>query len=154
MIFQYLQMEEGSEAEVLQTPSSNLRSRSVPRHGVTANRRGRPFGKRGAGATRSMTWTEGRCKYPDSRVTSSRFKLDLLAALNRAGPSIAQQQHQAASQHHYAQQRSPLGSPNRQGYSPASPQQQQQQRSPYGMGSPPMRRATRSAKQRGRPYRQ
>ncbi|KAL1392866.1 hypothetical protein pipiens_012159 [Culex pipiens pipiens] len=128
-------MEEGSEAEVLQTPSSNLRSRSVPRHGVTATRRGRPFGKRGAGATRSMTWTEGR-------------------PLNRAGPSIAQQQHQAASQHHYAQQRSPLGSPNRQGYSPASPQQQQQQRSPYGMGSPPMRRATRSAKQRGRPYRQ
>ncbi|EDS39776.1 conserved hypothetical protein [Culex quinquefasciatus] len=126
-------MEEGSEAEVLQTPSSNLRSRSVPRHGVTATRRGRPFGKRGAGATRSMTWTEGR-------------------PLNRAGPSIAQQQHQAASQHHYAQQRSPLGSPNRQGYSPASPQQQQ--RSPYGMGSPPMRRATRSAKQRGRPYRQ
>lgn len=123
-------MEEGSEAEVLQTPSSNTRSRSVPRHGATANRRGRAFGKRGTGA-RSMTWTEGR-------------------SLNRSGPSVGQQQH---AQHHYAHQRSPMGSPNR-GYNTMSPQHQQQH-SPYGgMGSPPMRRATRSTRQRARPYRQ
>ncbi|XP_058823922.1 nucleoprotein TPR-like isoform X2 [Topomyia yanbarensis] len=80
-------MDEGSEADGLETPSSNTRSRSVPR---TTTRRGRRFGQRGS-TSRNMPWSEGR-------------------QLNRSGPSAIQMQQQQQQQQ---QQRSPVGSPNR-----------------------------------------
>ena len=36
---------------------------------------GRTFGKRGAGATRSMTWTEGRCEFISHLVTLQCFNM-------------------------------------------------------------------------------
>ncbi|XP_058455681.1 nucleoprotein TPR isoform X3 [Malaya genurostris] len=94
-------MDEGSEADGLETPSSNTRSRSVPRG---ATRRGRRFGHRGS-TNRNMPWSEGR-------------------PLNRSGPSVMQMPHQQQrspvgspnrafhhgsphQQHHHMQQPSP-----------------------------------------------
>ncbi|XP_055539254.1 nucleoprotein TPR isoform X2 [Wyeomyia smithii] len=68
-------MDEGREADGLETPSSNTRSRSVPR---ASSRRGRRFGQRGSTTTRNITWNEGR-------------------PLNRSGPSVAQLQHHSRS---------------------------------------------------------
>ncbi|XP_050071749.1 nucleoprotein TPR [Anopheles maculipalpis] len=88
-------MEEGSEAEVLEAPSSNTRSRTSSAQRVSTNvggRHGRRYSHRGANRT-PITWNEGRA-----------------ASLNRSGsknqgsqhyqpPHMQQQQQQQQQQH-------------------------------------------------------
>uniref|UniRef100_A0A182MDY2 Nucleoprotein TPR n=1 Tax=Anopheles culicifacies TaxID=139723 RepID=A0A182MDY2_9DIPT len=106
-------MEESSEAEVLEAPSSNTRSRTSTQRGATTvtggRHAGRRFNHRGANRT-PITWNEGRATHNRSQSTG---------AVHYQSPHMMQQQQHMQQQQQQQQQHQ-------------QQQQQQQHQQPRG----------------------